>query len=211
MTISASYTTPRDSITVLTVPILTALQHVTSPVLAFALIVVALAIVSFYTSISGIVKAEMFPPEVRALGVGLAYAIGNQTIAQRLFAVREDLIKPTFVTATVGYGATIIGVDMMGVLALYAGIDPANVLPPLTAYYVMKIGNLPLAGTSGHDFGEVLGSLAGVVFEDFSATSAKNNNGTFDGGGLLFGAHSPSSSYSSPIRRFSRSRKSVSS
>ena len=30
----------------------------------------------------------------------LAYAIGNQTIAQRLFAVREDLIKPTFITAT---------------------------------------------------------------------------------------------------------------
>ena len=37
----------------------------------------ALAIVSFYTSISGIVKAEMFPAEVRALGVGLAYAIAN--------------------------------------------------------------------------------------------------------------------------------------
>ena len=33
----------------------------------------------------------------------LAYAIGNQTIAQRLFAVREDLIRPTFVTAMVGY------------------------------------------------------------------------------------------------------------
>lgn len=60
-----------------TVPILTTLQHVTSPVAAFVLIVVALAIVSFYTSISGIVKAEMFPPEVRALGVGLAYAVGN--------------------------------------------------------------------------------------------------------------------------------------
>ncbi|MBS0428866.1 MAG: MFS transporter [Proteobacteria bacterium] len=60
-----------------TVPILTALQHVTSPVLAFVLIVVALAVVSFYTSISGIVKAEMFPPEVRALGVGLAYAVAN--------------------------------------------------------------------------------------------------------------------------------------
>ena len=60
-----------------TVPILTALQSVTSPVLAFVLIIVALAIVSFYTSISGIVKAEMFPPEVRALGVGLAYAVAN--------------------------------------------------------------------------------------------------------------------------------------
>src|SRR5699024_9895459 len=49
----------------------------------------------------------------------LAYAIGNQTIAQRLFAVREDLIKPTFVTATIGYGATIIGIGMFGVIALY--------------------------------------------------------------------------------------------
>ena len=39
--------------------------------------VVALAIVSFYTSISGLIKAEMFPPEVRALGVGLSYAVAN--------------------------------------------------------------------------------------------------------------------------------------
>ena len=60
-----------------TVPILTALHSASSPFMAGFLIVVALAIVSFYTSISGIVKAEMFPPEVRALGVGLAYAVGN--------------------------------------------------------------------------------------------------------------------------------------
>jgi len=60
-----------------TVPILTALKTVTSPFLAGGLIVVALAIVSFYTSISGIVKAELFPAEVRALGVGLAYAVAN--------------------------------------------------------------------------------------------------------------------------------------
>ncbi len=60
-----------------TVPILTALQHVHSPVVAFALVAVALLIVSFYTSVAGIVKAEMFPPEIRALGVGLSYAIGN--------------------------------------------------------------------------------------------------------------------------------------
>jgi FtsH-binding integral membrane protein len=38
---------------------------------------VALAIVSLYTSISGLVKSEMFPPEVRAMSVGLAYAIAN--------------------------------------------------------------------------------------------------------------------------------------
>jgi MHS family alpha-ketoglutarate permease-like MFS transporter len=60
-----------------TLPILSALQHVQSPFLAFVLITTALAIVSFYTSVAGIVKAELFPTEVRALGVGLAYAVAN--------------------------------------------------------------------------------------------------------------------------------------
>jgi MFS transporter, MHS family, dicarboxylic acid transporter PcaT len=63
--------------TLCTLPILMALKTVTSPFLAFVLITLALAIVSFYTSISGLVKAEMFPPQVRALGVGLAYAVAN--------------------------------------------------------------------------------------------------------------------------------------
>ena len=58
-------------------PILITLKTVTSPFLAFLLITVALAVVSLYTSISGLVKAEMFPPQVRALGVGLAYAVAN--------------------------------------------------------------------------------------------------------------------------------------
>jgi len=71
----------------------------------------------------------------------LAYAIGNQTIAQRLFAVREDLIRKTFVTATVGYGATIIGVGMLGVLALYAGIQPLggdvnNLIPQMASTFL---------------------------------------------------------------------------
>ena len=63
--------------TIGTVPLLHALKDVTSPVMAFVLVVIALAIVSFYTSISGLIKAEMFPPEVRALGVGLSYAVAN--------------------------------------------------------------------------------------------------------------------------------------
>ncbi len=63
--------------TLLTVPILTLLQNVSSSWLAFTLVMCALLITSFYTSISGILKAEMFPPEVRALGVGLSYAVAN--------------------------------------------------------------------------------------------------------------------------------------
>jgi MHS family alpha-ketoglutarate permease-like MFS transporter len=62
---------------IFTVPIMTALGHASSAVEAGALVIVALAIVSLYTSVSGIVKAEMFPVHVRALGVGLAYAIAN--------------------------------------------------------------------------------------------------------------------------------------
>jgi MHS family alpha-ketoglutarate permease-like MFS transporter len=60
-----------------TVPILTALKNVTDPYAAFGLVILALAGVSFYTSISGLVKAELFPMHVRALGVGLSYAIAN--------------------------------------------------------------------------------------------------------------------------------------
>ncbi|MDZ5603465.1 MFS family transporter [Pseudomonas sp. RP23018S] len=63
--------------TLFTVPLLMALKTVTSPIMAFLLVTVALAIVSLYTSISGLVKAEMFPAQVRALGVGLAYAVAN--------------------------------------------------------------------------------------------------------------------------------------
>jgi len=63
--------------TICTVPLLMTLKTTTSPILAFVLITLALAIVSFYTSISGLVKAEMFPVQVRALGVGLAYAVAN--------------------------------------------------------------------------------------------------------------------------------------
>jgi MFS transporter, MHS family, alpha-ketoglutarate permease len=60
-----------------TVPISSALSHVGDTYAAFGLVLLALAGVSFYTSISGLVKAELFPMHVRALGVGLAYAIAN--------------------------------------------------------------------------------------------------------------------------------------
>lgn len=63
--------------TICTVPLMYALKTASTPYAAFGLTVLALAIVSLYTSISGLIKAEMFPSEVRALGVGLSYALGN--------------------------------------------------------------------------------------------------------------------------------------
>lgn len=58
-----------------TVPILTALNHVSSNWAAFLYIMLALTIVSGYTSINAVVKAELFPVEIRTLGVGLPYAV----------------------------------------------------------------------------------------------------------------------------------------
>ena len=59
-----------------TVPLLTALSTVQSFAHAFVLVMCALTVLSCYTSIGGVFKAELFPANVRALGVGLPYAIG---------------------------------------------------------------------------------------------------------------------------------------
>ncbi|RPD45857.1 MFS transporter [Hymenobacter sediminis] len=61
--------------TLLTVPLLRALEQAAGPGVAFGLLLVALVIVSGYTSINAVVKAELFPTEIRALGVGLPYAL----------------------------------------------------------------------------------------------------------------------------------------
>ncbi|MDX3690137.1 MFS transporter [Streptomyces europaeiscabiei] len=60
---------------VVVVPSLTLLSHTSDPVYAFLLMVVPLAVASLYTSISAVVKAELFPTSIRALGVGLPYAL----------------------------------------------------------------------------------------------------------------------------------------
>ncbi len=63
--------------TITTVPLLTALAHARDGWTAFSLVAAGLAVNALYTSISGLYKAELFPVHVRALGVGLAYGIGN--------------------------------------------------------------------------------------------------------------------------------------
>lgn len=61
--------------TIFTYPLLSTLSHTTNMWAAFGLLMAALIIVSGYTSINAVVKAELFPVEVRALGVGLPYSI----------------------------------------------------------------------------------------------------------------------------------------
>ena len=61
----------------LAVPVLTALSTTTSAVSAYFLCLLPLIALSGYTSLSAIVKAELFPAHVRALGVALPYAIAH--------------------------------------------------------------------------------------------------------------------------------------
>ncbi|WP_081378535.1 MFS transporter [Novacetimonas hansenii] len=58
-----------------TVPLMHALAHAHSPVTALLLLVTALLCISGYTSINAVVKAELFPARIRALGVALPYAL----------------------------------------------------------------------------------------------------------------------------------------
>jgi Na+/proline symporter len=100
----------------------------------------------------------------------LAYAIGNQTIAQRLFAVRQDLIKPTFITATIGYGSIVIGLGMLGLMALLIGMqphdgDPNNLIPQMASTYLPPVAIALF-------FILVVGSLSSTADSDLSALSA---------------------------------------
>ncbi|CAH1041700.1 sodium:solute symporter family protein [Halomonas sp. TD01] len=100
----------------------------------------------------------------------LAYAIGNQTISQRLFAVREDHIKPTFITATIGYGAIVIGLGMIGLMALMTGMEPIggdmnNLIPQMVSMYLSPV-------FIGLFFILVIGSLSSTADSDLSAMSA---------------------------------------
>ncbi len=100
----------------------------------------------------------------------LAYAIGNQTIAQRLFAVRKDLIKSTFITATVGYASIVIGLGMLGLMALLLGVQPHdgdlnNLIPQMASGYLPPVA-------IGLFFILVIGSLSSTADSDLSALSA---------------------------------------
>lgn len=65
------------SATLFTYPLFLTLEHTRDVVTAFALVMAALVMVTGYTSINAIIKAELFPADIRALGVALPFAIAN--------------------------------------------------------------------------------------------------------------------------------------
>jgi MHS family alpha-ketoglutarate permease-like MFS transporter len=62
---------------VITYPVMSALSHAGSVAEAFGLATLLVATLCGYSAVSAVVKAELFPAHVRALGVALPYATAN--------------------------------------------------------------------------------------------------------------------------------------
>ena len=77
-----------------TIPIFNGLANTSSPTTAFMLCMSGMLIVSGYTAINAVVKAELFPAHIRALGVALPYAIANS-----LFGGTAELVALSFKNA----------------------------------------------------------------------------------------------------------------
>ena len=88
--------------------LITYLPQTTSAVTALSLTVVGYVILTGYTSVNAIVKAEVFPASIRALGVGLGYAVANSmfggtapVIYQALSAAKQTTWFIVYVTAVI--------------------------------------------------------------------------------------------------------------
>jgi MFS transporter, MHS family, alpha-ketoglutarate permease len=100
------------------VPIYSAISVATAPLTALALVLVPLVILGSYTSISGLIKAELFPAHIRTLGVALPYAVGNT-----LFGGTAEYIALWFKQAGMESGfywylSAIIGMAAIGFVML---------------------------------------------------------------------------------------------
>ena len=103
---------------VLTIPIMLALRATTGALGAFLLISLALAVVSLYTSVASIVKAEMFPAEIRAVGVGLSYAIANAAFGGSAEYVALSLKSAGHESLFFGYVSVMLAVTFLASLRL---------------------------------------------------------------------------------------------
>jgi len=93
--------------------LLTFLPQTTSPLLAFALLVVGYIIITGYTSVNAIVKAELFPAEIRALGVGLGYALANSVFGGTAPLLYQASKSADHVVWFIVYVTVVIGVSLL--------------------------------------------------------------------------------------------------
>ncbi len=79
---------------------------------AFAMLVFGFVILTGYTSINAVVKAELFPIHVRALGVGLGYALANSAFGGTAPVLYQAALRTHTVTLFVVYVTAVIAVSL---------------------------------------------------------------------------------------------------
>jgi MHS family alpha-ketoglutarate permease-like MFS transporter len=79
---------------------------------AFAMLVFGFVILTGYTAINAVVKAELFPIHVRALGVGLGYALANSAFGGTAPVLYQAALRTHTVTLFVVYVTAVIAVSL---------------------------------------------------------------------------------------------------
>jgi len=102
----------------LTWPIFTTLAVTRDPWAAFGIMTGALVIVTGYTSINAVVKAELFPAHIRALGVALPYAIANAVFGGTAEYVALWFKDAGYEAGFYWYVTAMIGVSLVTYLAM---------------------------------------------------------------------------------------------
>ncbi|EAP99487.1 probable dicarboxylic acid transport integral membrane protein kgtp (dicarboxylate [Janibacter sp. HTCC2649] len=93
--------------------LITYLPQIHSPLGSWALVAVGYVILTGYTSINAIVKAELFPVRVRALGVGVGYALANSVFGGTAPVIYEAAKKSDHVTAFIVYVTLCIAASLL--------------------------------------------------------------------------------------------------
>jgi MFS transporter, MHS family, alpha-ketoglutarate permease len=101
-----------------TVPLMTLIGRTHDPLALFALVLVALTVLSGATATNAIVKAELFPPHVRVLGVGLPYAISQSIFGGSAETVALGLKQAGHESLYFWYVTAMIGVALIATVAL---------------------------------------------------------------------------------------------
>ncbi|MDQ1156310.1 MHS family alpha-ketoglutarate permease-like MFS transporter [Sphingomonas sp. SORGH_AS 950] len=96
-----------------TYPIFSTLATTRDPMVAGGLVMIALIIVTGYTSINAVVKAELFPAHIRALGVALPYALANTIFGGTAESVALLFKKAGFEQGFYWYVTAMIGVSLI--------------------------------------------------------------------------------------------------
>jgi MFS transporter, MHS family, alpha-ketoglutarate permease len=93
--------------------LITYLPETRSPIMSFLLVAVGYVILTGYTSINALVKSELFPAHIRALGVGVGYSLANSMFGGTAPLIYQALKARDQVPLYIAYVTVCIAVSLV--------------------------------------------------------------------------------------------------